>query len=409
MKCLTVLALYASVTFTAYPNLQLAYRFQNSAVDWSGNGRNGTVTGSGVYTTARGQQALSGGMIVTPAFVESGQVVVFSASVRSNQNATNDQTLYGNAGVKTDRRFVQLVRRAGSNDLKLLYKYPDTMYNRSTWLYVYTLYVRDSLKTDSAVAANFFAAPYNDAWVRLCVVCDYTGKNCYFYREGNLFCTVALSGAPKFPNDSLAKYFAGDSSQMCDVRQRVKRSYDMPICQMFQHQSIIDSGVEFFDKPGGGRYMAYLHGDSWATSVVSCGEGGTHTPFIWPNGKPNPPYKNTAFWILLAAGPCSRRFKLLAICCSTDVVRRSSAAFDSWNYTTYIDTLSSKTLAATRRMVRDSGGQSVVTVDSSVAYWNGQWTGYLQDVKLYTLPGMPPLAVMNASVARIAADGMPVW
>jgi hypothetical protein len=100
-----------------------------------------------------------------------------------------------------------------------------------------------------------------------------------------------------------------DTSLWMDRTDSLYHCYQKPIIQVFQHGSIIDSGVEYFEMPGGSRYTAYLHGDSWARWIDRCNEGGTHTPFIWPNGKPNPPYKNTGFWTLLNCHPGNNRYK----------------------------------------------------------------------------------------------------
>jgi hypothetical protein len=104
--------------------------------------------------------------------------------------------------------------------------------------------------------------------------------------------------------------YYSDTSLWMDRTDSLYHCYQKPIIQVFQHGSVIDSGVEYFDTPGGGSYTAYLHGDSWARWIDRCNEGGTHTPFIWANGYPNPPYKNTAFWTLLNCHPGNNRYKL---------------------------------------------------------------------------------------------------
>ena len=155
MKRLLLLALLASVTFAAYPNLQLAYRFQNSALDWSGNGRNGTVNGSGVYTTARGQQALyfdgTGDYVQTPSFGLSGTVVVFAADVRCKFNVTIDQEFVGISQSATQRSALE--RPKNANSLRIYYtdgtgtlRYP--------------------------TVSNFFLG-YDDVWVSLMVAIDF--------------------------------------------------------------------------------------------------------------------------------------------------------------------------------------------------------------------------------------------
>jgi hypothetical protein len=103
--------------------------------------------------------------------------------------------------------------------------------------------------------------------------------------------------------------YYSDTSLWMDRVDSFYHCYKKPIIQVFQHGSTIDSGVQYFDKPGGGSYTSYLHGDSWAMWIDRCNEGGTHHPFIWPNGKPTPPYKNTAYWTIISEHPGNNRYK----------------------------------------------------------------------------------------------------
>ena len=188
MRRLLILALLASVAFAAYPNLQLAYRFQNSALDWSGNGRNGTVKGSGVYTTARGQQALyfeGNDYVATPSFGLSGTVVVFAAWVRCKA-FTNYQLILGEATVSTTIGYLACVRNLNTNNL--------------WWEYA------DGTSRQYPTAVGYFNSPFDDAWLHMTIVCDYAGKNVYFYRNGILFYSVGMVGTPRFPSTNRAKY-----------------------------------------------------------------------------------------------------------------------------------------------------------------------------------------------------------
>jgi hypothetical protein len=117
-----------------------------------------------------------------------------------------------------------------------------------------------------------------------------------------------------------------DTSLWMDRTDSLYHCYKKPIIQVFQHGSIIDSGVQYFDMPGGGPYTAYLHGDSWATWIDRCSEGGTHHPFIWPNVKPNLPYKNTAFWTLLNCHPGNNRYKLDTVWTTRHLAKRTDTS-----------------------------------------------------------------------------------
>ena len=188
MRRLVVLALLASLTFAAYPNLQLWYRAQDTTGvtttrDCSGNGRNGTISGSKVCATARGQQCWyfdgTGDYVVTPSFGLSGTVTIFACWVRCKDNAAI-QSFIGEWDGGQPQVYIQ--RQNGTNALWVLYG------------------------GDIRVAANFFATPYNDVWLHLCVVSDYTGKYCYVYRNGTLFYSSAISGTPVFPPKTQARY-----------------------------------------------------------------------------------------------------------------------------------------------------------------------------------------------------------
>ncbi|MEO0108290.1 MAG: pilus assembly protein TadG-related protein, partial [candidate division WOR-3 bacterium] len=98
------------------------------------------------------------------------------------------------------------------------------------------------------------------------------------------------------------KAFYADTSMWYDIRQVLSRRYEKSIVQTFQNRqsAAIDSMIAYTG-PGGSRYTAYLHGDSWGDQLLFCGEDGPHVPIIWPNGKPHPPYNNTQNWTLPSA------------------------------------------------------------------------------------------------------------
>lgn len=181
MKRLILLLALTSVAFAAYPNLQLAYRFQNSALDWSGNGRDGTGGGGG-YVVARGQQALyfynSVDRVATPSFGLSGTVVVFACWTRNAFSSFLSQTFIGD----------------GSSDL---WCYRSQNGNDLNWTYT---------GWATATSTDYFADPYNDVWLFLCIVCDYAGKKTYFYRNSALVTTATMTGTPAAPTTAKVKY-----------------------------------------------------------------------------------------------------------------------------------------------------------------------------------------------------------
>lgn len=175
----------------ASPNCQLLYPFENQANDYSGNARHGTVFGSGVYATKpNGGRCLYfdgvGDYVTTPSFGLSGTVVVFAAWVRCKW-ATTVQTLIGDAASHPTYPHLQCKRLSYSNSC--------------VWNYA------DGSTDASATAADFFLAPYDDAYFHMTIVCDYAGKVTYFYRNGIPFGSpVAMSGTPAFPSTARVKY-----------------------------------------------------------------------------------------------------------------------------------------------------------------------------------------------------------
>jgi hypothetical protein len=126
--------------------------------------------------------------------------------------------------------------------------------------------------------------------------------------------------------------YYGDSSNWCDVRQVLKRFYKKSVIQVFRNNytGVIDTGIEYTG-PGGGSYTAYLQGDSWAEWIICCQEGGTHTPWIWPNGKPNSPYKNTAAWTLVSCLPTNNKYKIDTCWVAHLQVLKTDPSFGDWN------------------------------------------------------------------------------
>ena len=172
------------------PNLQLHYPFENNANDFSGNARHGSIFGSGVFATRpnAGRCLYFDGTadyVATPSFGLSGTVLVFAADVRCILSGSTIQTLVGDASQIGGVGYIWCYRDANLNNLK--------------WRYAYGL-------LGTAAHNTFFANPYNDAWLHLAVVCDYSNANTYFYRNGILLSTVAMAGAPLFPTTNRVKY-----------------------------------------------------------------------------------------------------------------------------------------------------------------------------------------------------------
>lgn len=170
------------------PNLQLHYPFENTANDYSGNARHGTVNGSGVYATRpNGGRCLYfdgvGDLVTTPSFGLSGTVVGFDAQVRCTTGLYYQAFLAEN--YYSGALGFLYIGTISTNDCLFAYANGAAIEARST---------------------NFFAAPYSDVWLHAMVVADFSGKNIYFYRNGLLFETVAMTGTPLFPSTARVKY-----------------------------------------------------------------------------------------------------------------------------------------------------------------------------------------------------------
>ena len=174
------------------PNTQLHYPFQNTALDYSGNARHGTINGSGVFATRpNGSRCLyfdgTGDYVATPSFGLSGTVVVFAADVRCKLHAARNQSFIGENAASSTVGYIWSFRPLNSNSLN--WKYADGVGDRDGYL------------------TDYFAAPYNDVWLHLCIVCDYGGKYIYFYRDGIPFGSpIAMTGTPVFPSTARVKY-----------------------------------------------------------------------------------------------------------------------------------------------------------------------------------------------------------
>ena len=170
------------------PNTQLHYPIQNTAKDYSGNARNGTVNGSGVYATKpNGGRCLYfdgvGDYVATPSFGLTGTVVVFAADIRCIPNAA----------------WQVLLRTPFSLANGYLYCYRNG--DLLIWTYSYG-------SNDATKYATLFGGSFDDTWLNLLVVCDYSvGGKVYFYRNGGLLTTsTSLTGSPVFPTTNGAKY-----------------------------------------------------------------------------------------------------------------------------------------------------------------------------------------------------------
>jgi hypothetical protein len=184
-------------------NLKLRYKMDEGAglraFDSSGLQRYGTLSGTTKPAWQVGPKGRclyfgGAGYVATPSFGLTGTVVVFAAAVRCL--GSSRQTILGDGATSATVGFLYLVRwdAQGINDLYWGYA------NGAGYSY--------------AASTNYFAGGYDDAWLHLCVVCDYTGARSYFYRNGiSVGSPVAMTGTPVFPSTdrvkSIGRYSSG--------------------------------------------------------------------------------------------------------------------------------------------------------------------------------------------------------
>lgn len=173
----------------ADPKSQLYYPLQNTLIDGSGHGRNGTLGGSPACTFVAGGprgRALyfpGTGYVATPSFGLSGTVVWFAARLRSKFNTTIRQCFIGDDAISNTIGFLLCERYSNSNSL--------------LWWYA------TGAGTNYAVATDCLAAPYNNTWTHMCIACDYANKKTYFARNGAPFGSpISMTGTPVFPSNN---------------------------------------------------------------------------------------------------------------------------------------------------------------------------------------------------------------
>jgi len=147
-------------------------------------------------------------------------------------------------------------------------------------------------------------------------------------------------------HDFEIKAYYGDSSEWCDVRQVLGRIYKDYIGQVFYNNTahVYDTGYAYFDNPGGSRWTAYLHGDSWVA------------PFV------NPP------WTLIDCQPGNNKYKRDTVVVQRHVVRRSAGNIGRYNYHPWAN--GDSILPGSRPYVNNGD-----FVDSSMGYPTDFYTG----------------------------------
>ncbi len=175
-----------------------------SALDYSGNGLTGTLSGPERQTTIGTNKAMyydaSGtDYISTPSFaIPNTGILTIEAWMKSVINTTKRQSILGDYGWGSNSGFIWSHRLENTNNLFYWY-YTGTAQSNISFL-------------------NFFQNLDNQ-WIHIVTVCDYTNKTLKAYRNGVQFGTTQnLTGTPAFPLANNIKYVgnADASSRIVD-------------------------------------------------------------------------------------------------------------------------------------------------------------------------------------------------
>jgi hypothetical protein len=128
--------------------------------------------------------------ITTPSFALTGTVLTVSGWVKMGVGA-NYQSILTDGIESATIGFIFLQREVGTNVLK--------------WEYA------NGTNRVDAVMNTFFAG-YDNTWIHLTVVADYSEATVKFYRNGELIQTSAMTGVPVFPSTNRVKYLGAYNS-----------------------------------------------------------------------------------------------------------------------------------------------------------------------------------------------------
>jgi len=189
------------------PGLVLWLPFDGDVRDYSGNSNHGLNYGASWATGKVGNTLSFDGVnnyVKTVSFGLSGTALTVSAWVKCALSTTMNQTILSDAAQSATIGYIFTYRGISSNMLVWQYAGGNDWYN--------------------AGAANFFLG-YDNVLLHVTVVCDYTNKIVYFYRNGALFSTVAMSGTPVFPSTNRSRYigtYSGTSSFFLGIIDEVR-------------------------------------------------------------------------------------------------------------------------------------------------------------------------------------------
>ncbi len=177
-------------------NLIAFWKFDEAsgnALDYSGNGYNGTLSGPERQTIVGTNKAMyydasASDYIQTPSFaIPNTGILTIEAWVKNKANASHHQTILGDGNQVVAEGYIWFQREPNnSNDFR--FRYTDG----SSLSYFYY--------------STFFNG-YDNQWVHVVGVCDYNNKTGKLYRNGlQVGSTASLTGTPLFPSTNRVKY-----------------------------------------------------------------------------------------------------------------------------------------------------------------------------------------------------------
>ena len=135
--------------------------------------------------------------VTTPSFALSGTVLTVTGWVKLSYNSPQFQTIIGAGTQSATVGYITLYRRNDSNYLE--WKYADGVGS-----------------TVRSVMSTFFSG-YNDVWVHVGIVCDYSAKTTKFYRNGMWLQTSDMINTPIFPDQNNLMYIGSYTSTAWEI------------------------------------------------------------------------------------------------------------------------------------------------------------------------------------------------
>jgi prepilin-type N-terminal cleavage/methylation domain-containing protein len=162
------------------------YNFTDTTAGYGDSNTSGWMSSSNCVSGTCLKFDGSTNYITTASFGLTGTVLTFESWVKIQNKSASGSTIFADGAQSSTIGFFYLYH--GSNSDVLAWQYADgTAYS-------------------SAASSSFFTG-YDNTWVLIDIVCDYSGKTVSFYRNGVLLgSAVTMNNTPVFPTTNRVKY-----------------------------------------------------------------------------------------------------------------------------------------------------------------------------------------------------------